>query len=189
VNIGEANDVNVVLTFLTGRHSTVCEGFALPSADEFRAAAERLAGRAYRVLMAGWTADRLQAVMAGAELHPAAVDRKVPGYCPMGCGESLVWRMGGLTCSYRGCARPTAVGELLADDRTDHLVDVQAGTFAVRHPLSERIDDDLFACDLHEYMAGLAGPPVPPGRYYAVRVGDGWVWEATAGTPGGGQRA
>jgi hypothetical protein len=69
VNIGEANDLNIVLTYLTGRNShplvdDEVGDWPLPSVQEFQAAAGRLAGRAHRVLYAGWTAERLAAAWA-----------------------------------------------------------------------------------------------------------------------------
>jgi hypothetical protein len=60
MNIGEANDLNILLTHMAGRHPGFGD-WPLPSVEEYQAAAERLAGRAHRVLFAGWTPDRLRA--------------------------------------------------------------------------------------------------------------------------------
>ncbi|MGI5288050.1 DUF6085 family protein [Nonomuraea polychroma] len=105
----------------------------------------------------------------------------IVGNCPMGCGQTLFVADGGyITCSFIRCARPTAVADLLEDRETEHIVQFDADTFTVRHPLRERLDDALLACELHEHIAGLDGPPVQPGRYRARAVGQRWTWEACA---------
>jgi hypothetical protein len=101
------------------------------------------------------------------------------GYCPA-CGSRSLWVMDGrITCSRLECPRFTAVDELLADRETAHIVQFDADTFTVRHPLIERLDDALMRCKLHQYIAGLAGPPVKPGRYRATTTpgGVGWRFE------------
>lgn len=103
----------------------------------------------------------------------------IVGYCPMGCGQTLFPAEGGhITCRRLDCPRPTAVDDLLEDRETEHIVQFDVGAFTVRHPLRERLDDALLACELHEHIAGLAGPPVQPGRYRAREVGGQWTWEA-----------
>lgn len=107
-------------------------------------------------------------------------DRAVTGYCPMGCGRTLFLADGGyVTCSYIHCPRRDAVADLLGDKETAHIVEFGAEVFTVRHPLRERLDDALMTCALHEYIAGLGGPPVQPGRYRATSSGERWMWEAT----------
>lgn len=107
-------------------------------------------------------------------------DRAVTGYCPMGCGRTLFLADGGhVTCSYLHCPRRDAVANLLADPETGHLVDFGAETFTIVHPLREH-RDELLTCALHEYICGLDGPPVQPGRYRAVRNGDRWAWQEIA---------
>lgn len=102
----------------------------------------------------------------------------IDGYCPMGCGRTLFLAEGGcVTCSYLHCPRPTAVDELLEDQETEHLVEFEARTFTIRHPLRERLDDALLKCSLHDHVAGLGGPPVQPGTYRARANGDRWTWE------------
>lgn len=114
-------------------------------------------------------------------LHPAD-DRRIVGYCPMGCGETLFAGAGGhITCSYITCPRPTAVDELLADNETAHIVEFKDHTFTVRHPLRERLDDALMSCTLFDHIRDLSGPPVTPGRYRAVpheAAAGGWSWQA-----------
>lgn len=95
---------------------------------------------------------------------------KVAGFCPMGCGETLFVvnardMRARVECCHEGCARPTAVDELLADVETDHIVEFGADGFSVQHPLAERLDGDLFTCTLHEQLGALDGPPAAPGRY------------------------
>ena len=49
-----------------------------------------------------------------------------------------------------------------------HLVTVEAGRFHIAHTDHERATlPDLTDCDLHRWMTGLDGPPVPPGTYFA----------------------
>jgi hypothetical protein len=90
----------------------------------------------------------------------------VPGYCPMGCGETLFTGAGGyLTCSYLECPLPDAVSVLLANPETEHIVLVVPDTFTVQHPLRERLEGELFECGLHRWIANFPGPPGKPGRY------------------------
>lgn len=110
-----------------------------------------------------------------------ADDRAVTGYCPMGCGRTLFLADGGyVTCSYLHCPRRDAAADLLGDKETEHIVQFGGGTFTVRHPLRERLDDALMACELHEHIASLDGPPVRPGRYRARGAGAKWSWEAVS---------
>jgi hypothetical protein len=101
------------------------------------------------------------------------------GYCPMGCGETLFVAAGGyIICSRIACPAPTAASEILHDAETEHTVLFGEGTFIVRHPLRERMDDALMRCHLHEHIAGLSGPPMAPGWYRAVPLGGSarWIW-------------
>lgn len=110
----------------------------------------------------------------------------VAGYCPMGCGRTLFLGEGGhVTCSFIRCPRPTAVAELLEDQESEHMVSLGDDTFTVRHPLRERLDDALLTCNLHDYLAGLDGPPRAPGWYRSKENGHGgWLFLA-ARAPGG----
>lgn len=107
-------------------------------------------------------------------------DRKIPGYCPMGCGDTLFAGSGGyITCSWIACPRPDAVSVILEEKETQHIVVFGKSNFTVRHPLRERLDDALMACDLHDHIAALDGPPVALGRYRATfsAVTGCWHWE------------
>ena len=102
--------------------------------------------------------------------------RKITGYCPMGCGQTLFVGDGGyITCSFIHCPRPSAVADILEDRETEHVVQFSDQIFNVRHPLLERLDDKLMSCELHDWIFNLDGPPVRPGKYRAVtRTSGGW---------------
>jgi hypothetical protein len=105
-------------------------------------------------------------------------DCAVAGYCPMGCGSTLFLASGGhVTCSYVHCSRRDAVAGLLGDRENEHIVVFGEDAFTVRHPLRERLDDALMACELHEHIATLPGPPAKPGRYRARGSGQSWTWQ------------
>ena len=101
------------------------------------------------------------------------------GHCPA-CGrQSLFQGMGGhITCGHLECPRPTAVDELLQDDEREHIVYFEEHSFVIRHPLRERLQDELVQCVLTEHIASLPEPPVEPGRYRAMAmIGGLWKWE------------
>lgn len=104
---------------------------------------------------------------------------EINGCCPMGCGRTLVaYADGNIWCSRSECSRPDAVAQILDDGESEHIVTFGDVTFTVRHPLRERLDNDLMECELHEYIAGLDGPPVDElGTYRAMPDGDTWFWE------------
>lgn len=98
--------------------------------------------------------------------------RSVYGHCPMGCGGTLFLGDGGfITCSYIHCPNPTAVSDLLEDRENDCIL---------RHPLRERLHDELETCELLERMTNLDGPPRTPGRYRVTMAAAGWLWTALA---------
>lgn len=110
----------------------------------------------------------------------------VIGYCPMGCGQTLFLGSGGhVTCSYLECPNPASVDELLSESDTRHLVRIEGDKFTIQHPLRERLTRDggdfisgsLFACELHQRLHALDGPPAVPGYYHATIVDDKIVWE------------
>lgn len=126
-----------------------------------------------------------------------ALMQTVEGYCPMGCGQTLFLGEGGrITCSWIECPRPAAVDELLADHETEHVVTIGLRSFAVQHPLRERLDGELHRCELHQELSAADGPPAKPGRYRAVRKADpdsealgsvtlgNWALEAMGGSDG-----
>lgn len=103
----------------------------------------------------------------------------VQGHCPICGGTSLILAHGGhITCPRPECPRPTAVDELLADTEADHIVVLRAKDFSIRHPLRERLDDELLTCDVHARIRGMNGPPRQPGTYRLTRLPAGsWMWE------------
>jgi hypothetical protein len=106
----------------------------------------------------------------------------VAGHCPMGCGETLFLGQGGfVTCRVIGCSDPAAVSKLLEDREAEHVVVFDERGFTVRHPLRERLDDELLRCDLHRYCADLPGPPPILGHYRTVRRGDDWKFARIGG--------
>ena len=99
----------------------------------------------------------------------------VTGFCPMGCGRTLFLGIGGyVTCRLDKCPNPSAASDILGEWETEHLVTFDERGFTVKHPLRERIKDELLTCALHRHCADLDGPPAQPGTYRAVRVKDTW---------------
>ena len=97
-------------------------------------------------------------------------DDWIKGYCPMGCGPTLRRRTADdmIVCQHASCRRPTAVSEMISDREAEHVVQLTAEGFTVRHPLRERLDDDLVRCLLNEFLGALTAQPVPDGRYRVV---------------------
>lgn len=95
---------------------------------------------------------------------------KVQGNCPMGCGETLfLGEEGHITCSWIKCPDPGAVDTILSTKETEHIVVITDTGFSVKHPLRERVEDDLFSCTLWSDLSGLSGPPAKPGRYRVTK--------------------
>ena len=93
----------------------------------------------------------------------------------MGCGQTLFVAEGGwITCSMQGCPNPTAVASVLEETETEHVVTLRESDFTVRHPLRERLDDQIDSCALHAYLRNLEGPPSRPGRYRVSWPSNHW---------------
>lgn len=94
---------------------------------------------------------------------------EIDGYCPMGCGRTLVLEAtGAVTCTWFSCPDPDAVAKLLAvPPEVDHVVEFHPDdTFTLVHPIRERIDrPDLTSCEVFTDLVALPCPPVGPGRY------------------------
>ncbi|MFF3848027.1 DUF6085 family protein [Streptomyces sp. NPDC002328] len=109
------------------------------------------------------------------------------GHCPMGCGQTLQRRTpdGTVVCASDSCPRSDAVTTLLSDQETEHVVQFDEDGFTIRHPLRERLDDDLMQCQLHRFCVSRSGPPAGgPGRYRALVLGPAtWAFEAIGGEP------
>lgn len=96
----------------------------------------------------------------------------------MGCGATLFLGSGGyVTCSWVECPNPTAASDLLGDREVEHIVEFGLKTFTIRHPLRERLNEDLMVCGLYDHIVGLDGPPIQMGRYRARRADGRWHWE------------
>lgn len=94
------------------------------------------------------------------------MSESIAGYCPMGCGQTLFLADGGhVTCSYVTCPNPTGVDDLLHNREVEHVVNFTGSGFTIKHPLRERLSDELLNCELHETLSSYDGPPVKPGRY------------------------
>lgn len=99
---------------------------------------------------------------------------RVQGYCPMGCGQSLIVSEGGyIVCGHLECPDPEAVTNILADRETEHLVTFSEHDFTIWHPLRERIGAALLRCELHARLQEMGYPPVEPGTYRARQRPDG----------------
>jgi hypothetical protein len=93
----------------------------------------------------------------------------------MGCGQTLF--LGDLTCSSLECPKPDAAFQLLCNEEaTQHIVVFTKGDFSIKHPLRERLEDELFDCPLHRYLHSLPAAPgkAAPGKYEAVHDGAHW---------------
>lgn len=101
----------------------------------------------------------------------------IVGFCPMGCGHTLLESGGYIMCAHGGCPRPTAASEILAEPETEHVVRLGADSFDIQHPLRERLDGQLFDCPLHEWLTAQDGPPEEPGRYRVRQPFGRSVWE------------
>lgn len=89
------------------------------------------------------------------------------GYCPMGCGQTLVAALNGVIVCTNGvnCPCPVASTLILRDAETEHIVTLERSDFKIKHPLRERLGDELLDCQLHTMLVALDGPPAKPGTY------------------------
>jgi Family of unknown function (DUF6085) len=115
--------------------------------------------------------------------------RRVYGYCPMGCGESLFLATSGFVeCVKLDCPNPVAVSQVLQERETEHLVTFDEDGWQAKHPLRERIRDELLSCPIGDAVAimlkgdpGLevlgtyrvAPSPIGPGGWGWKQVNDG----------------
>ena len=110
----------------------------------------------------------------------------VNGWCPMGCGRTLYLALSGnIICSRFKCPNPNAVTTIIKNSETQHIVKFEEGfRFSVKHPLRERIDDDLMNCPLVAYLEDQSFAPVEvPGIYRAAHLHQVlWAWERIDGT-------
>lgn len=100
---------------------------------------------------------------------------KVQGWCPMGCGQTLYLDdLGRIYCDEFDCTNFEAAAELLDDRETGHIVVFGQVGFTIRHPLRERIADELMGCDLMGAAQGFDQETI--GRFRATRRAGGPEW-------------
>lgn len=93
---------------------------------------------------------------------------RVNGYCPFGCGETLNLALSGdIMCLNARCPDYQAVEKILADPEHEHIVTFNESDFTIKHPLKERLNDELLRCQLHARIASWDGPPVVLGTFRA----------------------
>lgn len=101
----------------------------------------------------------------------------VEGYCPACGAHSLMLASGGhVTCGALRCPDPCAADTILSEQETEHIVVFTAEGFTVKHPLRERVNDELLTCELHLHIANLDGPPSVPGTYRAFLAAGRWTF-------------
>lgn len=91
----------------------------------------------------------------------------IEGHCPM-CAASLVRDLSGvILCSEANeCPDPLAASEVLRDTELEHIVEIdRIGGYRVKHPIRERIADEILNCAIHEQLGVVR---VEAGRYRAV---------------------
>lgn len=102
----------------------------------------------------------------------------VQGYCPMGCGETLGMNeaTGRIHCRELDCPMPLAVDTLLADAETEHVVTLTEKGWSCKHPMRERVNDELLDCPFARYMSDgfshHAARTYPPGTYRVTVLSD-----------------
>lgn len=111
----------------------------------------------------------------------------VKGHCPA-CGWSglFVDDSGFITCPQYDCPNPSAAADILDDRETQHLVTFTEQGWTIRHPLRERLDDQLTACALNDACRALSGPPPQLGTYrvepHPINPG-AWTWARVGTAP------
>lgn len=111
----------------------------------------------------------------------------VQGHCPA-CGWKGLFldADGHVTCSQYDCPNPSAAGDILSDGEIEHLVTFTADGWTIRHPLRERLDDQLVTCPLNDVCRDLPGPPPQLGTYRATPTdGARFTWTRIPTTPEG----
>lgn len=104
-------------------------------------------------------------------------DHPVDGYCPACGAEALYLWMGIPTCFQKGCPSPKMVGDLLADNEIHHVVRFdKSGYFNVKHPLRERVNNELLDCSIHSVINDLCEGVGMPGEGSWRLIGHGPVY-------------
>lgn len=110
---------------------------------------------------------------------------RIEGNCPMGCGPTLQAEEsraeGTVICMAMDCPEPLAAHRILADSESEHIVRFDGGGFTIRHPLRERLGDELMDCGLYLYCISLPGPPGGRPGTFRISESDGhWRMERLA---------
>lgn len=113
--------------------------------------------------------------------------RRVLGYCPMGCGETLFLAAQGIVqCVHPDCPDLDAVTRVIFEPEIQHVVTLQEDGWQAKHPLRERIGDELLTCEIGNAVLIMCGQRVEPGKYRVMRspIGPGgWSWERLDDSP------
>lgn len=115
----------------------------------------------------------------------------VRGNCPV-CGKAqLITQelstpdgvVAYIWCANNFCARQNAVNEILSDPETEHIVTLEDDSWNMKHPLRERLDDELLHCAVAEALRNIYEYDVPipeNGTYRVIPSNDDtkpWKWE------------
>lgn len=103
--------------------------------------------------------------------RPGATLLVVAGHCPMCGGVLAVDEAGVITCTDPRCENPLAAHQVLGEDETEHIIEIEAERFHLMHPLRERIGGELLTCQLHEWLSELDSFPAPIGRHRVIHIG------------------
>lgn len=136
----------------------------------------------------GLGAERLREILFDVardrlELTQLIERRRVTGLCPMGCGDTLYLAAKGvLECTSPICPDPDAATAILLDPETEHLVRLEGDGWSCRHPIRERLANELLSCGVGDAVQIMLRWPggVRDGTYRVMRspVGPGgWGWE------------
>jgi hypothetical protein len=109
---------------------------------------------------------------------------RIKGFCPA-CGQDELYvshlrcRLG---CSNPVCPDPDAADKLLADNETHHIVrfDPNDEVFDIKHPIRERIDDELFDCSIHQLVLDAEDYHDWEGTWRILEEADPPGWEKIA---------
>lgn len=114
----------------------------------------------------------------GGVIEVAGSALSVDGFCPE-CGEQTLVLVGSrLQCVNEVCPKWDAAHALLQDREVRHVVQVGQAGWTVRHPLVERIDDELMVCGLHAHLDRILRHNRPPvGRYWLSFFEATQTWE------------
>lgn len=103
----------------------------------------------------------------------------VRGYCPACGGRTLHIELGPgiVSCLNPECTDKGAAIKILMDGERDHIVKVTAdGAWTCRHPLHERLDDKLMACEVGTLVGHIFNAMADSGE---LARGGPWTYRAS----------